>query len=86
MVHSGSLSLHTILEESSDEGDTTLGGGESSSYPGPRGCNVVTPTVPISTTPLPEGTSAPLAILMVPLWTTAPQLDVGLLPEQQQAY
>jgi hypothetical protein len=27
MVHNGSLSLHTILEDSSDEGDMTSGGG-----------------------------------------------------------
>jgi hypothetical protein len=27
MVHNGSLSLHTILEDSDDEGDATSGGG-----------------------------------------------------------
>jgi hypothetical protein len=54
MVHNGSPSLHTVLEESSDKGDTTSGGGGTSGFPSPRGCNVVTPTVPIATTPLPK--------------------------------
>jgi hypothetical protein len=49
MVHSGSPSMHTILEESSDECDTTSVRGGSSRFPDPRGCNVVTPTVPITT-------------------------------------
>jgi hypothetical protein len=32
MVHSGSLSLHTTLEESADEDDTTSSRGGSSPY------------------------------------------------------
>jgi hypothetical protein len=32
MVHSGSLSLHIILEESTDEGDTTFSRGGSSDF------------------------------------------------------
>jgi hypothetical protein len=33
MVHSGSPSLHTILEESADEDDTTSSGGGSLGFP-----------------------------------------------------
>jgi hypothetical protein len=48
-------------------------------------CNVVTPTIPITTTPL-ENTLALLTILMVPLRTTTPQQGIGLLPKRQEAY
>jgi hypothetical protein len=37
MVHSRSPSLHTIIMESFDEGDTASGGWGSSSFPGPQG-------------------------------------------------
>jgi hypothetical protein len=33
MAHSGSPSLHTILEDSADEGDTTSSGGEALTSP-----------------------------------------------------
>jgi hypothetical protein len=52
MAHNRSLSLHTILEESVDEGDTTSSEGGSSGFPISRGCNMVTPIVPITTTPM----------------------------------
>jgi hypothetical protein len=44
MVHSGLSFVHTMNKESSNDGDTALGGGVggSSRLPGPRGCNVVT--------------------------------------------
>jgi hypothetical protein len=67
MVHTRSSPLHTILKESTDEDDTTSSGGGSSSFPISRGCNMVTPTVPIRTTPPSEGTLVPLTILTVPL-------------------
>jgi hypothetical protein len=51
MMHSGSSYLHTILKESFDEGNIASNGGGSSGFTSPRGCNVVTPTVPIATTP-----------------------------------
>jgi hypothetical protein len=86
MVHSRSLSLHTILKESLDEGDTTSSGWGGSDFTIYRGCNVVTPTVPITTTPASEGTPATLTISTVPLWTTVPQLDPGLPPKELQAY
>jgi hypothetical protein len=47
MLHNGSPSLLTILEDSSNEGDTASSRGKSSSSPDPQGCNVVTPTIPI---------------------------------------
>jgi hypothetical protein len=65
MVHSGSSSLHTILEESTDVCGTSSSGGGRSSFPIYRGCNMVTPTVPITTILLLEGTPAPLTIPMV---------------------
>jgi hypothetical protein len=86
MAHNGSPSLHTILEDSSDEGDMASGRGGGSCSFSPRGCNVVTPTIPIATTPSPEDTPTLLTIPMASLWTAAPQPGTGLLPEQQQAY
>jgi hypothetical protein len=35
MDHNGSPPLHTILEDSTDEGDTTFSGGRSSGFPIP---------------------------------------------------
>jgi hypothetical protein len=67
MVHNRSPSLHTILEESSDEGHTTLGRGGISGFPDPRGCNMVTLTIPVATTPPLEGTLACLTIPTVQL-------------------
>jgi hypothetical protein len=72
----------TILEESSDEGDIASGGGGSSGFPNPRWCNVVTPIVPITTTPLPKITLALLTTPTIQLWTTAPQPGTRLIPEQ----
>jgi hypothetical protein len=67
MVHRGSLSLHAILEEFIDEGDTTSSGWGSSVFPISRGCNMVTPIVPITITPLSESTLMHLTILTVPV-------------------
>jgi hypothetical protein len=86
IVHSGSTSLHTILEESSDKGDTTSCRGGSFGFLNPRGFNVVTPIVLIVTTPPSESIPALLTIPMVRLRTATPQLGTRLLPEQQQAY
>jgi hypothetical protein len=86
MVHSGSLCLHTVLEESTDEGDTASGRGASSSFPSPQGCNVVTTTVPITTTSPQESTPLLLTIPTVQLLTALPQPGTMLLPMQQQAY
>jgi hypothetical protein len=84
MAHSGSSSLHTILEDSTDVGNTTSSRGRSSSFPVSRECNVVTPSVPIMSAAPSEGTPTPLAITTVPLWTAAPQPYPMLIPEQQQ--
>jgi hypothetical protein len=83
MVHSGLLSLHTTLDDSSNEGDATSGVGGSSGSLIPLGCNVITPTVPITTTLVPKNTPALLTILMVTVQTTTPQLGMELLLDQQ---
>jgi hypothetical protein len=54
--------------------------------PRPRGCNVVTSTVPITTTPALENTLALQTILMLTVRTAAPQPRMELLLVQQQAY
>jgi hypothetical protein len=82
MVHSGSPSLHTILEGCSDEGDAVSGGGDSSGFPG----HVVTPTVPITITPPPKNTLVLLTISTTQLQFTSRQPGIELLLEQQQAY
>jgi hypothetical protein len=65
MAHNGLPSLHTILEESANEGHTTSREGGSSDFPIFGGCNMVTPIVPITTTPPHEGTLTRLTIVMV---------------------
>jgi hypothetical protein len=60
MAHSGSPSLHAILEESTGEDDSSSSEGRSSSFPISRDYNVVTPTITIATMPLPEGPPVPL--------------------------
>jgi hypothetical protein len=47
---------------------------------------VVTPTIPITSTPPMENTLTLLTILTVPLCTTTPQQGIGLLPKRQEAY
>jgi hypothetical protein len=86
LVHNGSLSLHTILKESINEGGMASSGGGSSGFPISRGCNAMIPTIPIMTTPPSEGTLAPLTIPTVPLRTVVPQLDTGLPLEWSIAY
>jgi hypothetical protein len=75
MVRSGSPSLHDILKESSSEDDSTSSDRESSDFPIPRECNVVTSIIPIATTSLPEET---LTLQTIP---TVPQLTLGIKPE-----
>jgi hypothetical protein len=86
MDHSGSPSLHAILEEFVGEDDSASSEGRSSGFLISRGCNVVTPTVLITTTPPPEDTPVPLTNPTVPLQTIVPQPATRLLPERQQAY
>jgi hypothetical protein len=47
---------------------------------------MVTPTDPITTTPVPEDTLSLQTIPMVTVRTVAPLLGMDLLPIQQQAY
>jgi hypothetical protein len=79
VVHSRPLSLHTVLEESYDEGNATMAGGVSCSFLSPRGCNVVTQAVPITTTPPLESTPALPNIPTVQMQTTEPQPSSSLL-------
>jgi hypothetical protein len=81
MVHKGSPSLHTALEESSNEDGTTSGAGGSSGSPGPQGCNVVTPTDPIITMIAPENTPALQTIPMVTVWTMVPEPGMEFLSD-----
>jgi hypothetical protein len=57
MTHSGSPSLHAILEESPNEDDSVSSEGESSSSLLLRACNKVMSATPITTTPPLEETS-----------------------------
>jgi hypothetical protein len=82
MVHNGWPSLYNTLKEFSDEGNTTSSEVESSGLPVTRGCNVVTPIIPITTILPPENTPALLTVPTVLMWTAAPQPGTGLLPEQ----
>jgi hypothetical protein len=86
MVHSGSPSVHTIIEESTSEDDSASSDDESSCFPIPRDCIVVTPAIPITTTPPPEETSALQTKPVVLQPTTVPRSNTGLLPEWLLAY
>jgi hypothetical protein len=59
MAHSKSPSLHAVITETTGEDDLSSRGGGSSGFPISHGCNMVTPAVPIATTPLLEGTLVP---------------------------
>jgi hypothetical protein len=72
MAHSGPLSLHAILEESSNEDDSASSEGESSGLPVPRACNAVISTVPIATMPSLEEPPMPQTIPARPQWTATP--------------
>jgi hypothetical protein len=72
MVHSGLPSLHTALEDSSSEGGATSGAVGSFGSPGPSGCNVVTPTIPITATPALENTPTFWIIPTVTVRTAPP--------------
>jgi hypothetical protein len=86
MTQSGSPSPHAILEEFASEDDSVMTEGGSSGFPISQESNVVKPTIPMATTPPPEGTPAPLTIPTILSQTTMPQPDSGLLPELLQAY
>jgi hypothetical protein len=86
VAHSGSPSLHVILEEFTGEDDSTSSEGRSSSFPISRGYNMVTLIIPITTTPPSEGTPVPLTIPTVLQWATVPQPDTGLILERLWTY
>jgi hypothetical protein len=77
MVCSGSPSLHAILNESASEDDSSLKDGGSSGFPIYRGCNMVTPAIPIMATRLPEDTPALQTIPAILQRTTVPQPNTG---------
>jgi hypothetical protein len=86
MVHNRSPSLYTTLEASSNEDGATSGVGGSSGSPGLRGCNMVTPTDPITTTPVSENSPALQTTPTVVVRTAVLQLGMEFLLDQQQAY
>jgi hypothetical protein len=66
--------------------DSAMSEGESSDFPVPRVCNVVTSAIPIATMP-PSGESLMLkTIPVVPQQTAIPRSDTRPLPEQPMAY
>jgi hypothetical protein len=66
MVHSGSASVHPILEESTNEDHSASSDGGGSDFPIPRDCKVVTSVIPIMTMPPPEATLTLQTIPTVP--------------------
>jgi hypothetical protein len=75
MAHSGSPSLHAILEESPSEG-------QSSGSPLLRACNAVISTIPITITPLLEEPPVPQTMSTRPQQAAAPTP----LPKQLMAH
>jgi hypothetical protein len=62
--------MHAILEESSNENDSTSSQGESSGSPLLRVCNTMIPSTPLTTTPPPEETPMFQTALTRPQRTT----------------
>jgi hypothetical protein len=84
MVHSGSPTLCTTLDESSNkDGSASVTGGSSRS-PGHQWCNMVTSIDLIITRPAPENTPALQTISTVMVRMAVPQPGRELLPNQQQ--
>jgi hypothetical protein len=73
MVHKGSPSRRTPLEESSNENGATSGARGSLGSPVPRGRNVVTMTDPTIAALVPESTPALQTIQMVTMQMAKPQ-------------
>jgi hypothetical protein len=69
MVHSGSPSLHTILEDSADEFYSTSSGEGSSGFPICRRHSMGTLPTPLTTTPRPEDASTPQTMATNLPWT-----------------
>jgi hypothetical protein len=66
MTCNGSPSLHAILEELPNEDDLASSEGESSNFPIPMACNIVTSVAPVATTPPPKETPSLQTIPVVP--------------------
>jgi hypothetical protein len=86
MVHNGSPSQCTTLEECNDEDGAASVIGESYGSPCPRGCNVVTSADPIIAMPASENTPVLQTMPTVMVQMAVPQPGMKLLPNQQQAY
>jgi hypothetical protein len=85
MIHVGSPSLQTILENSTNEFYTTSSGEGSSGFPISQRSSMGTPPPPIATIPWPEDALTSQTMMMVPLRTIAPRPDTELPPERWQA-
>jgi hypothetical protein len=72
MDHSGSPSLHAILEESPSEDDLVSSEGESYGSPLLRACNMVLSTIRIVTMPSPEKILMLQTVTTKPQWTATP--------------
>jgi hypothetical protein len=86
MPHSGSPSVRTIIEGSTDELYTTSSREGSSSLPISWKRSMGTPPTPITTTPWLEEAPTPQTMMMVPSWTNALRPDGRLPPERWHTF
>jgi hypothetical protein len=82
MACSRSPSLHAILKKSPSEDDSARSEGESSGFPIPMVCNVVTSATPIATTPPLEDTPSHQTIPVMTQRIAISQPNTRPLPEQ----
>jgi hypothetical protein len=66
MTHSGSPSLHVIIEDSTDEFYMTSSGEGSSGHPVSRRCSTGASPTPIATTPWPQDAPTTQTMMTVP--------------------
>jgi hypothetical protein len=77
-THSGSPSLHAMIEDSTDEFHTASSREASSGLPASRRHGTGAPPAPIATIPWPEDAPCTQTMTMAPPQTLSPRLDTGL--------
>jgi hypothetical protein len=86
MARSGSPSLCTILDDSTDELYTTSSGEGGSGLPASRKHSMGTPHAPIMTTPRPEDAPTPQTMMTVPPQTIMQWSNTGQRPERWHTF
>jgi hypothetical protein len=86
-THRGAPTLQQAIIENSTKEFLMMPSGEGSfSHPSPRRHGTGVSLAPVTTTTRMENAPAARAMMMIPPWTVAPQLEIGLRFERHHAY